>query len=68
MLLEEATVVELLDEAHKRVTEQAKRPNSSARREYEIVLTSIEDAAMRYTRGRAIHLGRFAPADLDRED
>jgi hypothetical protein len=36
-------------------------------REFSLSITAIEDAQMRYTRGRAMQLGKFAPADLDAE-
>jgi hypothetical protein len=42
-------------------------PNEDAARNFSIAITSIEDAKMRYTRGRAIEEGIFNEVDLDLE-
>jgi hypothetical protein len=39
---------------------------SEADRELSLAITHIEDAQMRVTRGLAKHLGKFAPADLEK--
>lgn len=63
---EGATVIELLDAAASLIEATRQLATSAAGRNYSISLTAIEDAQMRYTRGRAIELGKFNPADLDR--
>lgn len=65
------TVTELLMAArerildHREVAEPKPYPDIPAR-EFSLAITAIEDAAMRYTRGRAQELDVFSPADLDK--
>lgn len=66
-----ATVFELIEEAKRRAV--AKRTEShgehpDAAREFSIVVTSLEDAQMRYTRGIAQTIGVFKPVDLESVD
>lgn len=39
--------------------------HSNGYREFALAITAMEDAQMRYTRGRAMQEGKFEPADLD---
>lgn len=69
--IDKCTVFELLEEAQRRAV--AKRTESfgadqEAAREFSIVVTSLEDAQMRYTRGVARTLGVFKPVDLESVD
>jgi hypothetical protein len=64
------TVKEALDRcleiAEERQIEAAKDMKSKgAWREFDLARQAMETAQMRYTRGRAMQLGKFAPADLD---
>lgn len=59
------TVKQVLDEAHTMVADAHVSSTMPAVREFALALTAIEDAQMRYTRGRAMEEGKFAPADLD---
>jgi hypothetical protein len=36
-------------------------------REFSLAITAIEDAQMRFTRGLAMRLGKFSPADLEKD-
>lgn len=66
--LEQFTIKELLDEVIVRIDHQrARSRHAEVRREFSVAITAAEDAQMRYTRGRAIELGKFNPADLDKE-
>ncbi len=47
---------------------QAASADQRAKREYALAITALEDAQMRYTRGRAMDLDCYAPADLDKND
>lgn len=61
------TVIELLDSATQEIVRRRSRsPHSGARENYDQAITHIEDAQMRYTRGRAMAEGKFNPTDLDR--
>lgn len=68
------SIIELLDSAKWRIlARQGSAPEvhhsiDNPRRNYALALTAIEEAQMRYTRGRAIELDRFAPADLDKAE
>lgn len=67
------TVAQLLDEAWDRVNDaQGETARAGglghAMREYALAKTAIEDARMRYNRGRAMQFGMFKPVDLDAED
>lgn len=42
--------------------------DDAVRRNMAVAITHLEDAQMRYGRGRAIELGVFAPFDFDRHD
>jgi hypothetical protein len=64
------TVKQMLDHCVEVCRQRQGQINSgdgSASREFALAITAIEEAQMRYTRGRAIMLGKFAPADLDAE-
>ena len=61
------TPVELLNAAATaaRRERQECTPGQPEGREFSLAITAIEDAQMRYPRGRAMQLGKFSPADLD---
>jgi hypothetical protein len=64
------TVFEYLEAA--RVSILATRANGgpemgASGREFSLAITAIEDAQMRYTRGLAMRLGKFSPADLEKD-
>lgn len=59
------TVKEALDRCIEIVEERKQSATIAEFREFEKARSAIEDAQMRYTRGRAMQLGKFAPADLD---
>lgn len=65
------TVKELIDQAIEYIGDRRECPvgpaTTQSAREFSLAITALEDAQMRYTRGRAIELGKFKPADLDRE-
>lgn len=64
------TTVELLGAATigARLAQRASTPGHPSGREFALALTAIEDAQMRYTRGRAMQLSQFSPADLDNQE
>jgi hypothetical protein len=75
-VLDNYTVVQLLEHTTRRLrlmTQNHERPvrwtgddiKLHPDREFNLAITALEDAQMRYTRGRAIELDRFNPADLD---
>lgn len=69
--LDEATVFELVDEAMRRAVDKRTESfgaDQAAAREFSIVVTLLEDAQMRYTRGVARVLGVFKPVDLESVD
>ena len=64
------TVVEYLDAARTAVVSMRANggPEMGASgREFSLAITAIEDAQMRYTRGLAMRLGKFSPADLEKD-
>lgn len=67
--IDKCTVFELIEVA-KAMIEGKKLGVSSGEeaREYALAVTALEDAQMRYTRGRARMLGVFRPVDLDSTD
>jgi hypothetical protein len=63
------TTFELLEAAARKVRGfRNTSMHSEAGRNYAIALTLIEDTQMRTTRGHAIAQGKFAPADLERDE
>jgi hypothetical protein len=66
--MEGATFVELANRAQARAVELRNAAPGPAAREFALAITALEDAQMRFTRGMAMVKGRFAPADLERDD
>lgn len=59
------TVVELLELVAARIRAQRLIAASDSGREFALAITHLEDAQMRYTRGRAMETNQFHPGDLD---
>lgn len=64
------TVDGLLGQVQRRVDEanRSGNPHGNAGAEFMLARRHLEDALMRYTRGLAIMLGVFKPADLESEE
>ena len=63
----DGTVIENLEAAKQAIADRRLTVVvGDAGREFSIAITAIEDAQMRYTRGRAMEEDKFAPADLDK--
>lgn len=60
------TVKEALDRCIQIARDRQQDTNpDGANREFALCITYLEEAQQRYTRGRAMQLGQFDPADLD---
>ncbi len=59
------TIVKQLNEASDAIRARQDIAGGTAKREFAIALTAIEDAVMRVNRGFAIDEGVFAPADVE---
>lgn len=61
------TVKDYIDYAIDMIQERKQHPlPPGVEREFALAITALEDAQMRYTRGRAKQDSRFNPVDLDR--
>jgi hypothetical protein len=60
------TVKEAIDRCIEIIGDRRDRAASSSGREFSLAITSLEDAQMRYARGRLIQEGAFSPSDVDR--
>lgn len=62
------TVKEALDRCIEVADERRKacKPADTAGREFSLAITLLEDAQMRYARGRHMQEGSFSPSDVDR--
>ena len=59
------TFKEKIDSLINDATEARLELQGPSAREFSLAITALEDAGMRYTRGRAIQAGWLNPADLD---
>lgn len=57
-----------LAESRKNETNRAGNPHGNAGAEFTIAQRALEEAQMRYTRGLAMMLGVFKPADLESDE